>query len=217
MNMLSETEQKILEAARLEFIEKGKAGARMQNIAQNAGVNKALLHYYFRSKDKLYEEVLKETMTKLWSTLHNNLQGTENSGNDLRVLIRMIVTTFINTIKENPECVRMFLRELVDGSQTIPRILDQVIASFGNLPQRIFAAMGSGIKRGEIKPLEPPQIILNIISMCVSTFFLRPVFSLMYQKVMQRELVYDDAFYRQRIEAIVEMACDGIFFRENKA
>ena len=51
------TEEKILEAAAQEFIIKGKAGARMQEIANNAGINKALLHYYYRSKDKLFESV----------------------------------------------------------------------------------------------------------------------------------------------------------------
>jgi AcrR family transcriptional regulator len=56
------TEAKILTSARTEFIGKGKAGARMQAIALNAGVNKALLHYYFRSKDQLYAAALKEIL-----------------------------------------------------------------------------------------------------------------------------------------------------------
>ena len=54
------TEKKILEAAKKVFIAKGMAGARMQDIADEAGINKALLHYYFRSKDKLFETIFAE-------------------------------------------------------------------------------------------------------------------------------------------------------------
>jgi AcrR family transcriptional regulator len=54
------TEQKILEAARKIFLAKGLDGARMQDIADEAGINKAMLHYYFRSKDKLFEKIFAE-------------------------------------------------------------------------------------------------------------------------------------------------------------
>ena len=67
------TEQLILQAAQAVFLEKGLAGARMQEIADRAGINKALLHYYFRSKEKLSETVVHQTMglliPRLWLVL----------------------------------------------------------------------------------------------------------------------------------------------------
>lgn len=62
---IENAEQKILTAARNVFIRKGFAGARMQEIADEAGINKALLHYYFRSKEKLFEVIFKESFGKL--------------------------------------------------------------------------------------------------------------------------------------------------------
>ena len=62
---ISETEQKILDAAKQVFLVKGLAGARMQEIADEAGINKALLHYYFRSKEKLFEKILNEAFTNI--------------------------------------------------------------------------------------------------------------------------------------------------------
>ena len=59
------TEQKIREAARKVFQAKGMHGARMQDIADTAGINKALLHYYFRSKDQLFEAIFKEALQQL--------------------------------------------------------------------------------------------------------------------------------------------------------
>ncbi|HLP43493.1 MAG TPA: helix-turn-helix domain-containing protein, partial [Fibrobacteria bacterium] len=63
------TEKRILVAARKEFVAKGLDGARMQAIATSAGVNKALLHYYFRGKDRLYRTVLADTMRTVWNAL----------------------------------------------------------------------------------------------------------------------------------------------------
>jgi TetR/AcrR family transcriptional regulator len=59
-NSYSETERKILQAAREVFQRKGLYGARMQEIADAAGINKALLHYYFRNKDKLFDAIFSD-------------------------------------------------------------------------------------------------------------------------------------------------------------
>jgi len=150
--MLSAIEIKILDSARLEFIEKGKAGARMKSIAQRAGVNKALLHYYFRSKEKLYQEVLNNILSKVWTTMQENLSKTDVYENDLRGIIRIFVATFISTVQQNPDFPRMFLRELADGSKTIPLTIDHAIQSVGNLPKRIFGAVKASAARGEIRP-----------------------------------------------------------------
>src|SRR2546425_901472 len=68
LNFIKEetTENKILQAAKKVFITKGLDGARMQDIADEAGINKALLHYYFRSKDKLFEVIFMEAATSLF-------------------------------------------------------------------------------------------------------------------------------------------------------
>jgi AcrR family transcriptional regulator len=69
------TEEKILEAAAQEFIQKGRSGARMQEIANNAGINKALLHYYYRSKDMLFESV--------FTIGHQKTPASKNKGQSL--------------------------------------------------------------------------------------------------------------------------------------
>ena len=66
VNAPGDTETRILTAARREFIAKGQDGARMQVIANEAGVNKALLHYYYRSKENLYRKVLEVTLATVW-------------------------------------------------------------------------------------------------------------------------------------------------------
>src|SRR5205809_1718747 len=68
-----DTEQRILDAARSVFIRRGTAGARMQEIAAEAGVNQALLHYYFRSKDQLSAAVFEQMASRLFPTLLQTL------------------------------------------------------------------------------------------------------------------------------------------------
>ncbi|MBD3321035.1 MAG: TetR family transcriptional regulator [Chitinivibrionales bacterium] len=115
----SGTEQKILDAARAAFVAKGLAGARMQSVADSAGVNKALLHYYFRSKMNLYEAVLQDTMARLWSCLRKAVQAYPRAG-DIRELIHTIVSLYIRTMQANPDFPRLFLREVADGGRFLP-------------------------------------------------------------------------------------------------
>ena len=78
MQHISQTEKKIIAAATDIFLKKGKDGARMQEIADHAGINKALLHYYFRSKDRLFEEVFKNEIKTIVTSIIDAISETEN-------------------------------------------------------------------------------------------------------------------------------------------
>ncbi|MEZ4979992.1 MAG: helix-turn-helix domain-containing protein [Saprospiraceae bacterium] len=80
------TEEKIIQAAKSAFLEHGMAGARMQDIADRAGINKALLHYYFRSKEKLFEIIFKEAFFKLVPQLNEILSHDD----DFFIIIRKV-------------------------------------------------------------------------------------------------------------------------------
>jgi AcrR family transcriptional regulator len=67
------TEERILDAAKKVFMQKGSAGARMQDIADAAGINKALLHYYFRSKEKLFEVIFREAAGQINGRYHPDI------------------------------------------------------------------------------------------------------------------------------------------------
>ena len=85
----TKTEEQILAAAGRVILQKGKAGARMQEIADEAGVNKALLHYYFRSKDRIYEAVLRKSAGELFSSFLVGL--------DFELPIRQLLKSFVRT------------------------------------------------------------------------------------------------------------------------
>src|SRR5918997_1719345 len=93
-----DTEQRILEAARVVFIRRGTAGARMQEIAAEAGVNQALLHYYFRSKERLAEAVFRQVAGKILPTVFEIL------GSDLAIedKVERVVTLYLDSFSRSP-------------------------------------------------------------------------------------------------------------------
>jgi len=102
------TEQNILTTARKHFIQRGFAAARMQEIADDAGINKALLHYYFRSKEKLYQEIVADTFGKIIPKLAEVIAkpGTFWERTE------RIVDTYINTLIVHPEMPSFIMSEL---------------------------------------------------------------------------------------------------------
>jgi TetR/AcrR family transcriptional regulator len=202
-------ERRILRAAREEFIERGATGARMQTIADRAGVNKALLHYYFRSKERLYEAALENILTTLGNALRRQLPKGKKV-DDVRGLLRQIITAYINTLRANPDFPRFILRELADGGAHLPRIVNLFITSFGDIPLRIYGLLQKEALRGRLRTMVPVHIALNIVGMCIFTFIAQPILATVAERTALH-LKFDDRFFDDRINAIVSMSCDGIF------
>ena len=202
-------ESRILSAARLEFVERGLGGARMQAIADRAGVNKALLHYYFRSKEKLYDAALQDILKTVFSAFRRELPE-ERENDDLRSQLRVIVTIYVRTLRQNPDFPRFMLRELVDGGKHFPDLVGDIVTSFGDIPQRIYRLLLSEARRGNLRKIPPVHFALNMLGMCIFTFLARPIISSVNDRV-GLGITFDDAFFTERIEAIVAMACNGIY------
>lgn len=105
------SEQKILEAARRVFEQHGFAGARMQHIANEAGISKASLHYYFRSKEKLFDKIFEDTMGEFFTLVSTWNDDTEHWEKKLRHFVHSFLD-FLQTksllfllgeINRNPE------------------------------------------------------------------------------------------------------------------
>jgi AcrR family transcriptional regulator len=201
-------EKRILASAREEFIGRGLRGARIQAIADRVGVNKALVHYYFRTKEKLYDAVLQDTMTTVISTLQQEFP--ENADDtDLRSLIRRIVTAYITTFQKNPNFPRFIIRELADGGARLPRLIDAAILTAGDFPRLIHRLLVAGMEQGLVRPTKPVHFLLNLLGMCIFTFIARPILNLVNERA-PLGIVFDEVFFQDRIDAIVDMAC-GIF------
>jgi len=180
------TEEKILEAAKKIFLKEGMAGARMQDIADEAGINKAMLHYYFRSKEKLFEKIFTELSQHFFPRLVRIFE----SDYSLFRKIESFVAEYIDQMRQTPYLPIFVLNEvnrqpeafikkmMGDRKPPIKKFIDDVQAE---------------AKKGVIKPVNPLQLLLNIISLCVFPFVARPMFQLvtnidkaMFEKILEQ-------------------------------
>lgn len=162
-------EQKILEAAKYIFFDKGLAGARMQDIADAAGINKALLHYYFRSKEKLFENIFTEATQNLFPKLNSILESEQ----PVFEKIEMICIEYINQLQRVPYLPMFILSE----ASRQPDIFLKKIWSKHKPPLKAFVEMiETAIKQGKIKPVNPLQLLMNILSLSIFPFVAKPLF-----------------------------------------
>lgn len=175
----SATEQAILEAARRVFVEKGFDGARMQEIADEAGINKALLHYYFRSKEKLFETVFLEAFVRVVPSVLIIL----NSDEPLFKKIERFVNSYLDILMENPVIPGFILHELSHNQKRI----GSLIRGTGLNPQFFIAQIYREIEAGNIKNCDPRQLIINMLSMCIFPFVAKPILQAVFFRNSEEE------------------------------
>ena len=179
-------EERILAAARKVFTTKGMAGARMQDIADEAGINKALLHYYFRDKDKLFEVIFLAEAQKFFP----KIKGILNSDAPLFEKIENFVNEYIDEMMENPYLPWFVLNEVNrDPDQFMYKIWGK-----DNLPKpgKFLEQIEKEVKKGTIKRIGPMHLLMNLLSMTIFPFVAKPM--------MTRNLHLSDLQFRKIME-----------------
>ncbi|MCD4772387.1 MAG: TetR/AcrR family transcriptional regulator [Bacteroidales bacterium] len=161
------TELKILKAAKKVFIIKGFEGSRMQEIADTAGINKSLLHYYFRTKDNLFDAVFKDVFFSMIPRIAKMFESDMSIFNKIEIF----VNDYIDMIVQNPYLPNFIFHETNRNPNRVIFLLRDAWIN----PLLIIDIFDEEIKKGNIKPIDPKQLILNIISMCVFPFVAKPV------------------------------------------
>lgn len=175
------TEQRILDAARAVFLRRGTAGARMQEIAREAGVNQALLHYYFRSKERLSGAVLRHVASRIFPALVQTVTGNMS----LDEKIDRLVAIYLDTLSQNLFVPGYLLSEAHHDPERIQKLLTGAIGAnpqtvspliLKNLDRQITEQ----VKAGRMRPIKAQQFIVNLISLCVFPFAARPMLSIVF-------------------------------------
>lgn len=167
--MVNSTQEKILKAATEIFLVKGPDGARMQEIADAAGINKSLLHYYFRNKETLYVSVFNNVVKDLVPAITSVFE----SDKPLLAKISEFLELYIGFIQTNPLMPHFIITETT-------RNPERLLMAFNQLPKEpLFKKLNkdilASVEKGEIKPIDPRQLIINMISLSVFPFIARPV------------------------------------------
>jgi len=183
------TEELILDAAMKVFTRKGFAAARMEEIAKEAGINRALLHYYHRDKQTMFNRIFESRFKEFFKGLFVIFESDNIS---LFEKIKRMVDHEISTLIKHPDLARFIITEIAQS----PDLLLEYGKKLGVNPRMFIEAFEKQVAKevdaGLIKPIEGKQLLMNIMSLCIYPFVARPI--------IQTMMTVDDANFYQMAE-----------------
>ncbi len=182
------TEERILEAAKKVFLRDGLQGARMQDIADLATINRSMLHYYFRDKELLSQEVMKTVVSKFVVAFKENL----NSELSFEEKVDNYIDAEINLAFDNPDLLIFGLHEASKDPDFFKRIIESKMSV-------VFRKqMKEAYEKGEIVPKNIEEFVVSVSSLCMFPFIAGPLYMMIlrwdeekwasYRKVLKRNL-----------------------------
>lgn len=150
------TVKRILKAAASVFSESGFSGARVDEIAKRAGVNKAMIYYHIGDKEKLYAEVISDVIGNTAEMIAGKLKDIRNPEEKLRVCVR----TFARNIDDNPEVAPVMMREVAAGGKHLPEVVAQDVFRIVSMLSGI---LKEGVEKGIFIETVPFLIYLMVV------------------------------------------------------
>jgi len=180
------TEEKIMQAAKKLFTQNGFAATRTRDIANEAGINLALLNYYFRSKEKLFDIVMIDNFRQFIKGISIHLL---DGATTMEQKIQRIVTAYIDFLNNNPDLPIFIINEIRGNTSKIAQQINEEVAP---LRAHMFRQIQEAGRQGRITPIDPFHFIANLIGLTVFPFIGRPL--------LQRVTSTDDQQFRAFME-----------------
>lgn len=163
------TQQKILDAAEQEFLEKGYFGATTAAIAKRAGITHAMLHYYFQSKDNLFNMVINKKIELMQPDISSIIN---DSSQPFLSKIQLLINMHFDMLTSNPDLPIFFVRDILPNAEI------QTILSTSNQNNPLFHQFNTELteaqQRGEIAPVTLMDLIIDILSLDIFPFLMLP-------------------------------------------
>lgn len=197
-------EARILQAARDEFATTGLAGARMRTIATKAGVNGALLHYYFRNKQGLYHSVLQDTISLVWGQMSEALSAIPADAH-LEKKVSAVLHSYVGTLVANPLHMRMMLRELLEGGHHIATLFPTIQKNRWSPLMEIMKGFQKETQTGGLWPgCQPFHLLLNLMGMAFGSVLFTSVYPVL-EKHIALPSPFEPDYPAKRVQHILAM------------
>jgi len=158
-------EEKIKEAARKLFTQKGFAATKTRDIAREAGINLALLNYYFRSKEKLFEIIMLENLGHFFQGI---MVIVNDEGTTFYKKTELLVDFYISRLLDNPDVPLFVLNEARNNPENLPK-------KFNLMNSYFMKQFMEEMKKGKVKKLDPSHLMMNIVGLSIFPFTARPM------------------------------------------
>lgn len=186
-----DTEARILEAAEREFLTKGFAGARTTSIAEAAGVTHAMFHYYFRTKEKLFDRIITEKISLLRNVVLESVCGADMSLEDK---IRNAIERHLDFIAANPDLPRFLVGEVFNSPDRTAILLDKVKAYAPAMLEELQRQIDEAAAKGIFRRVDARMLIIDITSLNIFSFMVSPLIN----AVLGGPVVGSEDFVEQR-------------------
>jgi AcrR family transcriptional regulator len=170
----STTEEKVLEAAKEVFMKYGLYGARMQDIADTAGINKALLHYYFRSKEKLFDAVFDGALEKYFAQM--TVIGDKSM--PIKERLMQYVDNMFEFFSEYPQMSMFIIKEISIN----PEMFYEKVKNLKTQKSLLVPTLQEAFANKEVEPFDPVLFMVNLHSLCAYPFLASPLYKVMLKK-----------------------------------
>lgn len=195
------TEERILEAAVQEFMTKGYAGARTTAMAEAAGVTHAMLHYYFRTKDKLLDRIIESKIGTLRDIMLASL------GDPTIPLFDKIKSTIENHqdfIAANPELPRFMINEVLNRPDRMPKVIERLKHHTPLVVQSLQRQIDEYADRGLCRRVDAGMLMLDIVSLNIFPFSAKPMVNALLGDMMENSQAFVEARKIENVETIMK-------------
>ncbi|MDD4857313.1 MAG: TetR/AcrR family transcriptional regulator [Candidatus Krumholzibacteria bacterium] len=195
---------RILEAAADEFIQYGLSGGRVDRIAKRARVNKAMIYYYFSSKDNLYQAIIDAHLGRLGDELQASIDESAGLEENLLAISRI----YLRVLTENSRYLPIMLRELAADDSTFRKSLERMVSE-RSLPERFLAMLEEGKRSGRFRDCDNRQAVISFMGMNLFYLLLAPIVNSIWK------IGNEEEFREKRPREVVELFMRGIERRDS--
>ena len=195
------TEQIILDAAEQEFLEKGFAGAKTTAIAKRAGVNHAMIHYYFRTKENLFTMVFQQKIRILAESFSQSFNEELSFFDQLKLAIG----THFDFIAANPRLLFFVYGEIITNDRRKKMLVQSVFPKLKGIIKRLKDGIDVEVENGTIRFIRPTELLMNIIALNAITFLAMPLL-----QIVKRNNNEVEKLLKQRRENNIQFVINGL-------
>lgn len=195
--------RKILDAALKDFAEHGFEGARVDRIARSAGINKAMIFYYFSSKQNLYRTVIKDVLHDFIPKVQKVIMESPTP----ECLFESLPALYIRYFSNHRQVIQMIGREMIHSPANITPIIREIFSEFPQTPSKTLPkVILTWYCKGLIVESDPVHFILNIVPLCLFPIFALP----MVEAILDVHITEDAGFLEKRIQSITHLLKKGM-------
>jgi len=196
-----ETKDRIIDSATELFGKYGKNGVSVSDIAQSAHANKALIFYYFGSKDELYRTVLKNLLSTFVESIQDKLKEAEPGLSAIETFVRI----HIGLLQENKNMARLFIRELIFSEFEESSLMQKDVAEIlKTLRYEMIQVLSNARNSGQIRQIDPVQTMVSIVSLDIFFFLAMPILKII------NPYVDFEKFEASRVDHVVDLLMNGL-------